>query len=80
MMMDTKPVLSEATANISHQEVGRIELTRFEKMHVEVFSSSNTASLAVAKEIADLIKKKEASNVFLDWLQGLLRLGCMKNW
>ena len=37
-------------------------MTRFEKMHVEVFSSSNIASLAVAKEIADLIKKKEANN------------------
>jgi len=62
MMMDTKPILSEATADISHQEVGRIELTRFEKMHVEVFSSSNIASLAVAKEIADLIKQKQANN------------------
>ena len=61
-MMDTKPILSEATADISHQEVGRIELTRFEKMHVEVFSSSNIASLAVAKEIADLIKQKQANN------------------
>lgn len=61
-MIDTKPILNEATADISHQEVGRIELTRFEKMHVEVFSSSNIASLAIAREIADLIRQKQANN------------------
>jgi glucosamine-6-phosphate deaminase len=60
-MTDFKPVLSESTSNIGHQEVGRIELTRFEKMHVEVFASSDIASLAVANEIAELIKRKEAS-------------------
>jgi glucosamine-6-phosphate deaminase len=61
-MTDTKSVLKEATADISHQEVGRVELTRFEKMHVEVFSSSSVASIAVANEIAGLIKSKQAAN------------------
>lgn len=61
-MTNIKSVLKEATADISHQEVGRIELTRFEKMHVEVFSSSDIASLAVANEIAALIKNKQAAS------------------
>ena len=61
-MTDIKSVLKEATADISHQEVGRIELTRFEKMHVEVFSSSGIASVAVANEIAGLIRSKQAKN------------------
>ena len=59
-MTDIKPILSEATADISHEEVGRVELTRFEKMHVEVFSDSEIASKAVANEIASLVKRKEA--------------------
>lgn len=61
-MTDIKPILKEANADISHKEVGRIELTRFEKMHVEVFSSSSVASIAVANEIAELIKSKQAAN------------------
>ena len=61
-MTDAKPILNSATDSIDHQELGRIELTRFEKMHVEIFSSSTVASLAIAREIAALIKKKEAQD------------------
>ncbi|MEM9528833.1 MAG: glucosamine-6-phosphate deaminase, partial [Bacteroidota bacterium] len=38
--------------------VGRTDVTRYEKMHVEVFADSGDASVAVAKEIADLIRAK----------------------
>ncbi len=61
-MTDIKPVLKEPTADIGHKEVGRIELTRFEKVHVEVFASSHVGSLAIANEIADLIRKKQKAN------------------
>lgn len=60
-MINDKQVLN-AISDIGHKEVGRIELTRFEKMHVEVFKSSDIASLAVAKEISELIRKKQAKN------------------
>ena len=46
--------------NIKHQEAGKFEETRFEKIHNVIFNSSYEGSLVVAKEIADLIKKKQA--------------------
>jgi glucosamine-6-phosphate deaminase len=57
MMM--KSVHKEKSADIAHQQVGRIESTRYEKMHVEVFQSSDIGSIAIANEIASLIKEKE---------------------
>jgi glucosamine-6-phosphate deaminase len=38
-----------------------LEETRYEKLPVTVYSDQNTASVAVAKRIADLIRKKEAA-------------------
>ena len=46
------------TIDISYQPVGRLEEKRFEKMHVEIFPSSAIASIAVAEEIATIIKAK----------------------
>ena len=62
VVSDITSVLKETSADISYKEVGSIELTRFEKMHVAVFSSSSIASIAVAREIATLIKNKQAAN------------------
>ncbi len=46
-------------ANIKYQHIGRTDVTRFEKMHAEVFSNAQIASIAVAHEIAELIREKE---------------------
>ena len=46
------------TVDISYQPVGRFEDKRYEKMHTEIFPSSAIASIAVAEEIANLIKAK----------------------
>lgn len=46
--------------SIEHQESGREESTRFEKIHTEIFDTSTEASKAIAAEIAKLIKEKEA--------------------
>lgn len=46
--------------SIKHQPAGLFEETRFEKIHNVVFSDSVAASVAVAHEIADLIKSKQA--------------------
>ncbi|MEM6843941.1 MAG: glucosamine-6-phosphate deaminase [Bacteroidota bacterium] len=59
-MIDLLPIHNNPEANISYQHIGRTDITRFEKMHVEVFSDSGTASIAVAREIADLIRQKAA--------------------
>ena len=47
-----------AIADISYRHVGSTDLTRYEKMHVEVFRDSAQASVAVAHEIAGLIRAK----------------------
>ncbi|UOB19503.1 glucosamine-6-phosphate deaminase [Abyssalbus ytuae] len=44
---------------IEHKPVGKFENTKFEKIHNEVFSNSETASKLVAEEIASLIKQKQ---------------------
>jgi glucosamine-6-phosphate deaminase len=44
--------------NISYKSPGALEQTRFEKIHSVIFNDSKEASKIVAKEIADLIKKK----------------------
>ena len=48
--------------NISHKSTGALEKTRFEKIHSVIFKDSKEASKIVAKEIADLIIKKEKQN------------------
>ena len=50
------------SSNIAYQPAGQFEDTRFEKIHNVVFSSSDTASICVAEEIAELIKAKQAKN------------------
>lgn len=50
---------SEHDKCIKHQPAGRLEETRFEKIHNVVFEDANSASLAVAHEIADLITLKQ---------------------
>ena len=45
-------------ADISYRHVGSTDVTRYEKMHVEVFRDSAKASIAVAHEMADLIREK----------------------
>ncbi|WP_116127106.1 glucosamine-6-phosphate deaminase [Lewinella sp. IMCC34183] len=44
--------------DISYRHVGSTDVTRYEKMHVEVFRDSAQASIAVAHEIADLMRAK----------------------
>jgi glucosamine-6-phosphate deaminase len=48
--------------NISYKSPGALEQTRFEKIHSVIFNDSKEASKIVAKEIADLIKKKQKQN------------------
>ena len=48
--------------NISHKSTGALEKTRFEKIHSVIFNDSKEASKIVAKEIADLIIKKQKQN------------------
>ena len=47
---------------IIHQTAGQFEETRFEKIHNIIATDSVTGSIAVAREIAQLIKEKEALN------------------
>ena len=52
--------IRKEVSSIAHQPAGSVEETRFEKIHNIIFSNSVTASISVAHEIADLIKKKQA--------------------
>ncbi|PPK88870.1 glucosamine-6-phosphate deaminase [Neolewinella xylanilytica] len=49
---------NSANVDISYRHVGSTDVTRYEKMHVEVFRDSGQASIAVAHEIADLMREK----------------------
>ena len=49
---------NNADVDISYRHVGSTDITRYEKMHVEVFRDSAQASVAVAHEIADLMREK----------------------
>ena len=49
-------------SRLKYAEAGKFEETRFEKIHNVVFENSDIASLAVAMEIADLIRSKQAEN------------------
>ena len=48
--------------NISHKSTGTLEKTRFEKIHSVIFKDSKEASKIVAKEISDLIIRKQKQN------------------
>jgi len=48
--------------NISYKSPGALEETRFEKIHSVIFEDSKKASLIIAKEISDLIIKKQKQN------------------
>lgn len=45
--------------SINHEQAGKFEETRFEKIHNVIFKDSNEASIIVAQEIAKLIREKE---------------------
>jgi glucosamine-6-phosphate deaminase len=47
---------------ITYSPAGKFEDTRFEKIHNVIFDNSNKASVTVAEEIAELIRKKEKEN------------------
>ena len=47
---------------LSYKPAGQFEETRFEKIHNIIFDSSFTASIVVAKEIANLINEKSSQN------------------
>tara|TARA_R110001583_G_scaffold79199_3_gene214087 strand:- start:1514 stop:3442 length:1929 start_codon:yes stop_codon:yes gene_type:complete len=48
--------------SIAYKEAGTFEETRFEKIHNVIFESSQEASIIVAQEIANLIRKKSDLN------------------
>ncbi|MET3026931.1 glucosamine-6-phosphate deaminase [Flavobacterium sp. UW10123] len=48
--------------DIGFREAGKFEETRFEKIHNVIFESSQEASLLVAREIANLIQRKNELN------------------
>ena len=59
-MIDALPIHESTAVSIAHQNVGRTDLIRFEKMHTEIFEHSDIASIAVAREIASLIRYKQS--------------------
>lgn len=48
--------------DIRYKPVGQFEETRYEKIHNVIFENSNDASIQVAEEIANLIRKKQLPN------------------
>ena len=57
-MLDILTIHDSTKADITYRHVGRTDATRNEKMHVEVFGDSGDASIAIAHEIADLIRAR----------------------
>ncbi|MEM9142757.1 MAG: glucosamine-6-phosphate deaminase [Bacteroidota bacterium] len=57
-----KTTLSRRRTSIKYKRAGQFEETRFEKIHNVTFTNSNEASIIVAKEIAELIKKRQEQN------------------
>ena len=66
--------------SLKHRECGLDESSRFEKIHTEIFETSAEASVAVASEIADLIRSKAAlgENCVLGLATGSSPLGVYK--
>ena len=48
--------------SIAHSPLGMDEVTRFEKIHTVIFNDAVNGSIAVAQEIADLIRTKAENN------------------
>lgn len=48
--------------DIRYKPVGQFEETRFEKIHNAIFENSNDASIQVAEEIANLIRRKQLAD------------------
>ena len=48
--------------NIDYKSPGTLEETRFEKIHSVIFDHSKNGSLAIAKEISNLIRNKQKQN------------------
>ncbi len=59
-MFQALPIHTTPDVSIAHQHVGRSDLIRFEKMHTEIFENLDIASVAVANEIASLIRYKQS--------------------
>ena len=55
-----KTVTIPKPTDISHKPIGQFEETRYEKIHNVIFTDSNEASIRVAQEIAELIRKKQS--------------------
>ncbi len=55
-----KTATAPQKTDITHKPIGQFEETRFEKVHNVIFSDSNVASIRVADEMAELIKKKQS--------------------
>ena len=55
-------VIKEPVSEIVYRDAGQLDETRFEKVHVEVFSKAEIASVSVAREIARLIRSKQEEN------------------
>ncbi|WP_282056584.1 glucosamine-6-phosphate deaminase [Maribacter luteus] len=53
-------LLEKTAKDISYKPVGQFEETRFEKIHNVIFEDSNEGSIQIAREISDLIRKKQA--------------------
>ena len=53
-----------AQHNISYEKPGKYESSRLEKIHNVIFENSISGSIAVANEIAALIKAKQKTNSF----------------
>ncbi|WP_350285277.1 glucosamine-6-phosphate deaminase [uncultured Croceitalea sp.] len=51
--------LPQKRSDIAYRPVGQFEETRFEKIHNVIFDSSSKASILVAQEIAELVRKKQ---------------------
>ena len=55
-----KTTFEKTGIDIGYRPAGQFEETRFEKIHNVIFNDSNQGSIAVAQEIAQLIKGKQA--------------------
>ncbi|MEP3209456.1 MAG: glucosamine-6-phosphate deaminase [Maribacter sp.] len=53
---------ARSKTDIRYKPVGQFEETRYEKIHNVIFDNSNDASIEVAEEIANLIKRKQLSD------------------
>jgi glucosamine-6-phosphate deaminase len=60
--LEMEAKLSNLSKSITYEESGKFEETRFEKKHNVIFQNSKDGSIKVAKEIADLIIRKDLND------------------